>query len=178
MIGQRIRDRRTELGLSLRDLAKEVDLTASFLSQIERDLADPSIKSLRRIADALSVPMLYFLAERGEPDPVVRRNLRKKLVLPHSKVAYELLTPDLDRKMEMFVVEVYPSQKNIAHPLPHPTEECILVLSGCLHVKLNDTEYVLESGDSIYFEGGCLCNLSAANGEPATFVSAVTPAVF
>ena len=51
MIGERIRVRRNELGLSLRALAKEVDLTASFLSQLERDQADPSIKSLRKIAD-------------------------------------------------------------------------------------------------------------------------------
>lgn len=178
MIGQRIRDRRAEMGLSLRELAKQVELTASFLSQIERDLADPSIKSLRKIADALGVPMLYFLAERGEPNPVVRKNHRKKLVLPHSKVNYELLTPDLDRKMEMFVAEVHPSQKNIAHPLPHPTEECIFVLRGRLCIKLNDTEYLLDAGDSIYFEGGCLCSLSAAGDEPAVFVSAMTPAVF
>jgi transcriptional regulator with XRE-family HTH domain len=155
-----------------------VNLTASFLSQIEREQADPSIKSLRKIADALGVPMLFFLTENGEPDPVVRKDRRKKLLLPGSKVAYELLTPDLDRKLEMFVARVHPSQKNIAHPLPYPTEECILVLEGSLCVTLNDTAYLLEAGDSIYFEGSYLSGLSATGEEPAVFVSAVTPAVF
>jgi transcriptional regulator with XRE-family HTH domain len=178
MIGPRIRERRNELGMSLRDLSREVDLTASFLSQIERQQADPSIKSLRRIADALGVPMLYFLTENGEPNPVVRKDRRKKLLLPDSQVTYELLTPDLDHKLEMFVARVHPSQQNIAHPLPYPTEECILVLEGSLCVTLSETEYVLEAGDSIYFEGSCLCGLSATGDEPAVFVSAMTPAVF
>jgi len=167
-----------ELGLSLRDLAERVGLTASFLSQIERDLADPSIKSLRKIADALDVPMLHFLAQEAGTSPVVRKEERKKLLLPHSKVAYELLTPDLDRKMEMFLVNLYPSHANIAAPLAHPTEECILVLQGRLRICLDETEYELNAGDSIYFEGSRLRTLMSGSEEPAVFVSAMTPAVF
>ena len=178
MIGERINARRNELGLSLRALAKEAELTASFLSQIERDQADPSIKSLRRIADALGVPMLYFLAEDGSADPVVRRDRRKRLVIPESGVTYELLTPDLDRKMEMFVARVHPSDENIAHSLPHPAEECILVLEGSLRVTLGENTYDLAAGDSIYFECSTLCSLLATGTEPTVFVSAVTPALF
>jgi len=98
MIGAKIRARRTELNMSLRDLAERVGLTASFLSQIERDPADPPIKSLRKIATALRVPMLYFLDSDDVAMPVVRKDERKRLQLPHSKVAYALLTPDLNRK--------------------------------------------------------------------------------
>jgi quercetin dioxygenase-like cupin family protein len=122
--------------------------------------------------------MLHFLTENGEPDPVVRREQRKKLLLPGSKVTYELLTPDLDRKLEMFVARLDPFEENIAHPLPYPTEECILVLEGSLSVVLGEAEHVLDAGDSIYFEGSCLCGLSAAGDGPAVFVSAMTPAVF
>jgi transcriptional regulator with XRE-family HTH domain len=60
-LGNRLRARRQELGLSLRELAERVGLTASFLSQIERDLASPSIESLRKISDALEVPNFHFL---------------------------------------------------------------------------------------------------------------------
>ncbi len=178
MIGERIHARRTELGLSLRDLAKKVDLTASFLSQIERDLADPSIKSLRKIADALGVPMLNFLVEAEEPNPVVRRDQRKKLMVPGSQSTIELLTPDLNRKIEMFLTRVPPGKRNIAQPLTQPTEECILVLEGALLVKLNGNEYLLEAGDSIYFEGSNLTSMVVSGDEPAVFVSAMTPAIF
>jgi transcriptional regulator with XRE-family HTH domain len=178
MLGERIRARRSELNMSLRDLAERVGLTASFLSQIERDLADPSIKSLRKIADALDVPMLRFLSTESGASPVVRKYARKKLMLPHAKVAYELLTPDLDRKMEMFVAHLHPSQANIAQPLAHSTEECLLVLEGRLRVGIDDTDYDLEAGDSIYFEGPRLRTLMALGEETAVFVSAVTPALF
>jgi len=178
MIGERIRARRTELNLSLRDLAERVDLTASFLSQIERDLADPSIKSLRKIATALNVPMLHFLAREDVAAPVVRKDSRKRLLLPHSRVMYELLTPDLNRKMEMFLGKIQPSEESVAQPLPQPTEECILVLEGALNIRLDDAEYDLEAGDSIYFEGPRLRVLRAIGDQPAVFVSAMTPAVF
>ncbi|MGQ9515816.1 MAG: helix-turn-helix domain-containing protein, partial [Anaerolineae bacterium] len=108
VIGERIRKRRTELRMSLREVAEKAGVTASFLSQIERELADPSIKSLRRIAEALDVPVFYFLSDEQEHRPVVRRHERKKLTLPRSQVTYELLTPDLNRKMEMFIGRIHP----------------------------------------------------------------------
>jgi transcriptional regulator with XRE-family HTH domain len=178
MIGERIRTRRKELEISLRELARKIDLTASFLSQIEREQVEPSIKSLRKIADALEVPLFYFLAENDNSKPVVRSDRRKRLQLPGSRVVCELLTPDITRKMEMFMVSVEPSQKNIAQPLAQPTEECILVLQGQLYVKLGDDEYELEAGDSIYFDGPSLQAITTRGDERVIFVSAMTPAVF
>ncbi len=178
MIGEKIRARRIELNMSLRDLAERVDLTASFLSQIERDLADPSIKSLRKIALALNVPMLHFLDSESVAMPVVRSDGRKKLQLPHSKVAYELLTPDLNRKMELLMATIAPAEEAVAQPLSQPTEEWILVLEGRLHVQLDDAAYDLNVGDSIYFEGPRLRSLRAIGDQPAIFISAMTPAAF
>lgn len=178
MIGKRIRNRRNELGLSLRALSEQVDLTASFISQLERDQVDPSIKSLRRIADALRVPLFYFLAEDAETDPVVRKGSRKRLQLPRSKVVCELLTPNIHRKMEVFMVRVDPTRGNIAQSLSEPTEECIVVLEGCLCVELADKTYDLDAGDSIYFEGPTLRSISAKGDQTAVFYSAMTPAVF
>lgn len=178
MIGERIRSRRNELGMSLRGLADRVDLTASFLSQIERDLADPSIKSLRRIADALDVPMLYFLVEEESASPVVRKNERRKLFLPRTKATFELLTPDLNRKMELFISRVNPGQPNVAHRLTRPTEECLFVMEGQLRIQLDDVAYDLDAGDSIYFEGQRLRGMIATGNEQVVFLSALTPAIF
>jgi transcriptional regulator with XRE-family HTH domain len=177
MVGKRIKQRRSEIKMSLRALAIRVELTASFLSQVERDLTEPSLRSLRRIADALNVPLLYFLEEENT-QPLVRRNHHKRLHLKDERVAYEVLTPDIKRRMDMFVVRLHPAEKNIAYPLAHPTEECILVLEGQLLVQLGDTEFILVTGDSIYFEGMRLKKMMAVGDEPAVFVSAITPAVF
>ena len=65
-MGQRIREKRKERGLSLKSLAKAIGKTPSFLSQVERDLAEPSITSLRDIAGPGSA---NFLLYAGLPGP-------------------------------------------------------------------------------------------------------------
>ena len=178
MLGERVRTRRLEMGLSLRDLAAKVGLTASFLSQLERGQASPSLSSLRRLAETLEVPIFYFLDEVSPVSPVVRHDARKKLTLPHSQLTYQLLTPDISHKMEMFLVELEPGERNLAIRLGQPTEECIFVLQGHLDIRLEDNVYSLGPGDSIYFEGPRLRELVAKGEEPLSFISAITPAIF
>ena len=79
-LGERVRERRKELGLSLEEVAARTNLTASFLSLIERNINNPSLDSLYRIAEALEVPPFYFSAS-GPPaaiaqNPVVRHDER------------------------------------------------------------------------------------------------------
>lgn len=178
--GLKIRKRRQELGLSLRELACRTDLTASFLSQLERGLTNASIDSLRRIAAGLGVSMLHFLAETPKRSPVVRKDARARLPLSDSGLVYELLVPDLARKMEVFIGKIKPGKGNFARaPLRKPTEECIHMLEGSLEVGLDDKTYVLHAGDSIYFEGVQLASLSnGSDTEPARWISIITPPVF
>jgi transcriptional regulator with XRE-family HTH domain len=178
MLGSRIREKRKELDITLRELATRTDLTPSFLSQVERDLAVPSITSLRKIAEVLSVPIFHFLIDSDGASPVVRKGSRKKLVLPDSHLVYELLSPDLKRKMEVWVAQLEPGAAGSDQPMSHPAEECILVLHGKLGIKLGKEEYVLEEGDSIYFDGAIPHLLSSVGEEDLVFVSSVSPPVF
>lgn len=177
-LGERIRARRKELKLSLRELAQRVDLTDSFLSLIERNLSSPSIESLRKISNALEVPIFYFLVEEDPKSPVVRHNRRIKMRLPDSDIDYELLTPDLNRKIEAFLAEREPGKERIATPLRQYSEELIYVLQGQLEVQVGEDTYVLDAGDSIYFEGPLLRRVASRGEETARFISIVTPPIF
>jgi transcriptional regulator with XRE-family HTH domain len=190
-VGQRIRERRQLLGISLRELAGKTELSAAFLSQVERGQANTSISSLRRIAAALDTSLLYFLADaeaQSTPQhiPVVRAGRRPKFSSPDSVIEYELLTPDLSRKMEVICGRVKPGSGNVVRHLREPTEEWIYVLSGALLVRLQQEnapysleEYVLGPGDSIYFEGSQLRALECASQtEDVVWISVFTPAVF
>jgi transcriptional regulator with XRE-family HTH domain len=177
-LGQRIRERRQELGLSLRELAERVGLTASFLSQIERNLASPSIDSLRKVSDALEVPIFHFLLEPNLKSPVVRRDQRVRLTLPDSDLTYQLLTPDLNRQMEAFLAEREPGQEKITVPLRQQTEEFMYVLQGQLEIQLSEEVYLLGPGDSIYFEGLMLRRLAARGDQTLRFISVITPPIF
>lgn len=185
-LGERIKARRQELGLSLRDLARRADVSASFLSQVERGASNTSLDSLRRIAEALDVPVMFFLfEERPSSTPgerlvfVLRNGYRPKLNLKDSRVSYEMLTPDLNRKMEVVLGRLAPGSGNVARPLKVPTEECIYVLSGCLLVGIGPEEFVLCPGDSVYFEGVKLTKLACASAaEDAVWISMITPPAF
>ena len=177
-LGHRLRARRQELGLSLRALAERVSLTASFLSQIERDLASPSIESLRKISNALDVPIFYFLVEPETKSPVVRRGERARLNLPGSNLTYHLMTPDLSRKMEVFMAEKEPGEEKITLPLRQQTEEFIYVLQGQLEIDINYEVYLLGPGDSVYFDGPLLRRLTARGDTTLRFISVITPPIF
>jgi len=179
-IGLKIRKRRQELGFSLRQLAEKTELTASFLSQVERGITSTSIGSLRKIAAGLGVSLLHFLADNIDLSPVVRKDSRTQLKFSNSGLVYELLVPDLTRKMEVFMGDIKPGRENIARtPLREPTEECIYVLEGSLEIGLVHETYIVNAGDSIYFEGVQLVWLSnASESEGARWISVITPPVF
>ncbi|MBP7693414.1 MAG: helix-turn-helix transcriptional regulator [Anaerolineales bacterium] len=176
-IGARLRERRKELGFSLQDLAGRTNLTASFLSLVERDRNQPSLDSLRRIADALQVPPFYFTHANGV-NPVVRHNERVRLTFPNNGVTAELLVPSLRGRLEVFITRARPSAGNIALPPNHDTEECLVVMEGQLRVKLTTGEYLLEAGDSITFHGPSLQEIAASGRRETVFLSASTPPVF
>jgi transcriptional regulator with XRE-family HTH domain len=177
-LGLKIKQQRKELGLSLRDLAERVDLTASFLSQIERDIASPSIESLRKISRALNVPVFYFLFEKDGPSPVVRHDQRRQMSLPNSSINYQLLTPNAERKLELIMGEIDPADGEI--PLIHyqQTEECIFVLEGQLEVTLGAETYLLQKGDTVYFDGPMLQRMIARGDQVVRYLSAITPPIF
>jgi transcriptional regulator with XRE-family HTH domain len=206
-IGSRIKEQRSQAGISLRELARRTDLTPSFISQLENGKTNVSLDSLRRIAEALDVSLLYFLAETnelqasegGDPgdalpseinplpvaraySPVVRSDSRGKLILPvseESNVIYEKLGPDIGRTMGAFCGRLKPGTGNVARKLREPTEEFIYVLSGALRIVLDYGDYVLNPNDTIYFDGEALREISCASeNEEVVWISVITPAVF
>ena len=199
--GKQLNKLRKERGLSLREIARRTDLTASFLSQVEHGTSNVSIDSLRRIAEALDVPMMHFLeeppvdidniSEHVDPEPcededrsrayspVVRAGCRPKLILPPSGLEYQLLVPNLSTKLEAVIGRAAPGTGNIARKLRSETDEFIYVLSGEVVIGLDDEEYILRPGDSILFHGEQLTKLACASVDrEASWISVFTPPIF
>ena len=68
-LGHVIRTQRQLAKLSLRELAALTDVSNAYLSQIERGMHEPSVRVLRSIAEALSLPPDALLREAGLLDP-------------------------------------------------------------------------------------------------------------
>lgn len=173
-LGKRIRKRRRELGLSLRDLGAITELSPAFLSTLERGLGNPSLACVRRVVNALELPMYRLVDEAHASSPLVRRGKRVRLRLPTQHFQVEILTPHLNRKMILFEQIAGPEAGNlVAQPLAEPSEECIVLLSGKLEVRLAGQVYELEPGDSIYFEHRVLESIRALGEDEVHYIAAV-----
>lgn len=178
MLGDKIRKKRKDKGLSLSQLAQKINRTPSYLSQIERDLAEPSITSLRQIAEALEAPIFYFLLDEKRDEPLVKKEDRKTLLFPDAHQIYELLSPDLNRKIEMIQGRLKPGASTCDKPLSHPGEECTLVLQGEMHIQIGEESYHLKEGDTIYYYFAIPHRISSCGKEDLIFLSAITPPAF
>jgi transcriptional regulator with XRE-family HTH domain len=142
---------------SLEALAARARISPGLLSQIERGHGNPSFVTLCKLADALEMPLSSFFEFRGPAaihGLVVRRSRRKKLVLPHLGLVYELLTPDLKRALTMVRTVVPPGFDNRERPFQHAGDECLLIVGGQLEVFVGREHFQLKEGDSITYDSG------------------------
>ena len=191
-LGEGIRKRRKEQGLILAELATACNISPSFLSQIERNQASPSISTLHDIANALGVPLAHFfsvpkqLEEIGRETTernvvgvrVVRADQRKILIYPGSGIKNELLSPDLNRAIQMMWTILPPGTETGPEPLVHEGEECGLVLQGRVKIWAGDDEYILGPGDAIYQDSSIPHHSKNIGDDDVIVVVAITPPSF
>lgn len=153
-IGTAIKRLRREKGFSLQELAKASGVSVGTLSQIERDLANPSLRVLTRIRDGLgaSVSALFEEApgELLDPPFVQRASRRPKLELGH--LSKELLSSGTSRSLQFMILHLEPNGSSGPTPLQYPAEKGGMVLSGKLRLKVGEEEAVLGEGDSFVFD--------------------------
>jgi len=151
-IGHRVRLLRKSKNMSIAKLSEMSGVSTGLISQIERELVSPSVVNLWKLAQTLDKNIGYFFDEGiKENDIVVRKDERKKLIINKSRAKYEILTPNSNEKIEFFMITIGSGDESNIDMLEHDGEECGLVLKGTLTVKINDDEYTLYEGDSIYF---------------------------
>jgi transcriptional regulator with XRE-family HTH domain len=183
-LGTQLRSLRKAKQMSLMQVAEAAGLSIGMVSQIERGLASPSIKSLRKLSDAVGVPISWFFhADAGRPktelDKVVRREDRRQLRLPtvgstHDLVVMELLTPDLSGDIELLLMTLEPGfDSGPTHQ--HRGEEAGLVLTGALELWVGDNRLVVNQGDSFRFSSTDPHRYANASDRTTQVVWALSP---
>lgn len=151
LVGKRIRELRTQSGLSLRALAEISNLSTNAISLIERGDNSPTVSSLHNLATALGVPITAFFEQRAEGQVVHL----KKIMRPASETAgvrMENLGSGLpNQQIEPFLMTIKPGGSSTTDQITHSGEEFVYVLSGALVCRINEDEYSLEEGDSLLF---------------------------
>ena len=189
-LGETIRSRRIARKMSLAQVAEQAGVSTSFVSQVERGVANPTLSTLKSLVEALgsSVGSLLEDSEWAEADggkrgesndiTVLRAGQRRRIVYPGSSIANELLSPSLQRKMEIIWVEAAPGAGSGGHPHKHEGEECGIVISGEMSFKVGDTECVLGPRDAIYFSSHIPHQWENLGTEDVVAIWIITPPTF
>jgi transcriptional regulator with XRE-family HTH domain len=194
-VGKQLRERRLALDLSVRELARRLNVSPSLISQIERGKATPSVGTLYSMTTELGLSMGTLFSETGDGDseatfqsaltelqagdrngsqrptnafnPVVGPDERKQIQLD-SGVIWERLTPASDANVDFLEVLYQPGGASCdANALVrHSGREYGHVLSGTLGVTLSFDTYVLGPGHSISFESTIPHRLATIGSEP------------
>lgn len=175
-IGRRLAGHRAARGMRVADLAREVGVTPSLISQIERGQSRPSVSTLFALAQALDLPVDAFFREQplaaGHAGPagpaagstpdwpavpesaagryVVRRGARAVIDI-EGGVRWERLTRATLDHLDFFELVYAPGAESHPRQYTHPGTEMVLVMTGCLEITVGFETYRLESGDSIDF---------------------------
>ena len=150
-LGVRLRKLRLERGFSLAKLAKEVEITGGLISQVENGKADPSFNTLRKIANALNVPMFYLFVDQPEKTKVRTSTDRFRLDTQDGGVSYQFISNPNDGQVEFTTTRAAPGYGSGEGMDSHPGQECALIIKGRMRLQLESKCYELKRHESITF---------------------------
>ena len=181
-LGAALRAAREARGLSLREVARQVEVSPSFVSQVELGKAKPSVGTLYALVSVLGISLNELLgsspagARTPAPAawpridaPVVRAGERRRVQM--SGVVWEQLTAD-DPLVDFLHVEYSPGSASCPEDdmVRHGGREYGVIVTGRLEVQVGFEGYSLGPGDSIHFDSSTPHRLSNPHEEPCTAV--------
>ncbi len=144
-VGAQVRRLRRERGLTLTQVAERSGLNVGYLSQIENDKASPSLESLAALAEAIEVPIAWFLLDATPPPRVVRASERRHWRGPGG-VLVEEVDGGIPRDLRIVLTRSLPGGRSGLHA--HRGDEHHIVLSG--RIRLTQGSYSEELGPGDY----------------------------
>lgn len=149
-LGQRLRDRRLALDLTLKDVADASNLSVGFISQIERGITTPSLTSLVNVARALGAQVNDFLVQPKVTAPTTRHAERPHYALGGNSLVYERLSSSFPGNILSSVI-IHEPPGFRSEPMSHEGEEIFFILEGAMTIEIDGERSILEAGDSIHF---------------------------
>ena len=189
-VGDRLRTARESEGLSLRELARRLELSASALSQIETGKSRPSVKTLYAIVSELGVSMDELFQRPGsaaaavptgegtsisdQPSPaaIVQKAGSRPSIELDSGVSWERLTTSHDPDVDFLFTTYEPGGASSSNDMlvRHNGREYGIILAGEVELTVGFETYQLEPGDSVSFNSQEPHRLTNRSDKPTTAV--------
>ena len=156
--GDKLRQVREHKGYTLKVVAQRAGVSESLVSQIERNHVSPAIDTLLSLAAVLDINLEFLFEEyrKVKPVKIIKANERASLV--EEDIIYEELarptTPDKDDSIESYVIKIPAGSHTHKGSYGHIGRELGIIVKGKAKLTYDNTEYILEPGDSVSFSAG------------------------
>lgn len=183
IVGEKIRSIRESRQLSVAELAEHTSLAVEQIERIENNMDIPSLAPLIKIARALGVRLGTFMDDQDEVGAVVCRKeelTRKTISFSNNAMNarthmhyHSLSASKSDRHMEPFMIEIGETQETLFELSSHEGEEFIFVMDGTVEISYGKKNYLIEAGDSIYYDSIVPHHVHGYNGQAARILAVV-----
>ena len=153
LLGAVIRRLRKEKDITLKELSRRSGVSLGMLSQVERDVSNPSVRVLSAIREALDAPLSVLfepVATRSE-DPAFVRRAKGRPVLELGHLNKELLSSRSPQSLQFMILHIEKGGSSGEQALSYPAEKGGLVLKGEIILSVGDRDAHLYAGDSFFF---------------------------
>lgn len=177
-IGEKLRELRIQRGLTQEELADRCELSKGFISQVERELASPSIATLKDMLECLGVTLQSFFSDNSSEKVVFSPQdmFEKEDLEQGRKITW--LVPDAQKNsMEPILLELQPGGISQILP-PHEGEEFGYVLKGQITLLAGKRRYTVRKGDSFCIHPSVTHSIENTGAKPAVVLWVSTPPSF
>ena len=177
-IGEKLRELRIQRGLTQEEMADRCELSKGFISQVERDLASPSIATLKDMLECLGVTLQNFFSDASNEKIVFSPQDMFEKEDPDQGLKITWLVPDAQKNsMEPILLELEPgAQSQILPPLEG--EEFGYVLRGQVTLILGKKRMTVKKGGSFCLHPSATHHIENTGSKPAAVLWVSTPPSF
>ena len=182
IVGEKTKSLREGQHISREELAERSGLAIEQIERIEENIDLPSLAPLIKIARVLGVRLGTFLDDQDETGPAICRKSELQDSISFSNNAiqsrkhmeyHSLSKAKAGRHMEPFIIDVTPTDDNEFVLSSHEGEEFIMVLEGIMEINYGKNTYLLEEGDSIYYDSIVPHHVHGYQGQKAKILAVI-----
>jgi transcriptional regulator with XRE-family HTH domain len=185
IVGERIKSLRESKSMTIEELAQKAELSVEQIKRIEDDIDLPSLSPLIKISHALEVRLGTFFDDQSVSGPVIchKNQYSDSVTFSNNTTSsrknmeyHSLSKSKTDRHMEPFVIDVNPTEDDYVLST-HEGEEFIYILEGTMELVYGKNKYLLNPGDSVYYDSIIPHHIHGYQGQKAKILAVIyTPA--
>jgi transcriptional regulator with XRE-family HTH domain len=149
-IGRQLRYWRKRRNLTIEEVARHSRLSKGFISQLERDLVNPSVASLILVCEAVRIPVGALFT--SAPTRLIRRDERPLINFGGERISEWLLSPDSEKSFQAIETVIAPGGGSGTELFVLESDaEWIYIVEGTFEMRIDDTYFLLHEGDTLTF---------------------------